>query len=251
MHTRSEGRRAGFTLIELLVVIAIIAILVALLLPALGRVKAQAKTTACLNNQKQLCLAWLMYGDDNGQWLPPKTFYLGPATPGGPSWVLGWLENNPDFSWPDNTNLLHLQNSLLAPYLASTAPLWRCPSDPSSSLIYGQRLPRVRSYSMNGFIDSTPNRRDLLRWRIFRRSNDIPVPSELFVTIDEREDTIEDGFFVVDTYLEPPWHYPEGIELPDTSHNLTGALLAKGYKKNDVAKIWGGNWLRIMRQVWG
>jgi len=47
------------------------------------------------------------------------------------------------------------------------------------------------------------------------------------------------------------WHFPDGIELPDTLYNLTGALLARGYKKEDIAKIWGGNWLRIMGQVWG
>ena len=139
----------GFTLIELLVVIAIIAILAALLLPGLGRAKAQAKTVACINNQRQLSLAWLMYTQDHDERLTPNTGYIGPATPGGPSWVLGWLENNPNYEWPDNTNILHLKNSLLAPYLASAVPLWRCPSDPSGSIFGGQRLPRVRSYSMN------------------------------------------------------------------------------------------------------
>ena len=62
---------------------------------------------------------------------------------------------------------------------------------------------------------------------------------------------IDSGNWSVETYPPPPWYYPEGIELPDTLYNLTGALLARGYKKEDVAKIWGGNWLRIMGQVWG
>jgi membrane dipeptidase len=52
-------------------------------------------------------------------------------------------------------------------------------------------------------------------------------------------------------YPEPPYYYPEGIELPKTLYNLTGALLARGYTENDVAKLWGGNWLRVMDQVWG
>src|SRR5207253_2234071 len=109
----------------------------------------------------------------------PNTWYINPWTPEGPSWVLGWLENNPNYEWPDNTNIWYLQNSLLAPYLASTAALWHCPSDPSSSLLDGQRLPRVRSYAMNGFTDSTPSRIDLLNWKVFQRATDIPFPSEL------------------------------------------------------------------------
>src|SRR5207248_7695705 len=76
----------GFTLIELLVVIAIIAILAALLLAGLGRAKSQAKTVACINNLRQLSLAWLMYGEDHDEWLPPNTGYINPATPRGPSW---------------------------------------------------------------------------------------------------------------------------------------------------------------------
>ena len=62
---------------------------------------------------------------------------------------------------------------------------------------------------------------------------------------------VDKGDWSPKTYPPPPWHYPEGIDLPDTLYNLTGALLAHGYKKEDIAKIWGGNWLRIMGQVWG
>jgi membrane dipeptidase len=62
---------------------------------------------------------------------------------------------------------------------------------------------------------------------------------------------VDSGDWSPKTYPPPPWHYPEGIELPDTLYNLTGALLARGYKQEDVAKIWGGNWLRIMSEVWG
>jgi prepilin-type processing-associated H-X9-DG protein len=130
------------------------------------------------------------------------------------------MENNPPYDWLDNTNILYLQNSLLAPYLASAVPLWRCPSDSSSSLIYGQRLPRVRSYSMNGFMDSTPGRIDMLNWKIFQRSTDISVPSDLFVMIDEREDSIEDGFFVVDVYEPRPLMY----SAPRSAHNGGGVL---------------------------
>src|SRR5436309_4241532 len=64
--------RAGFTLIEMLVVVAIIAILAALLLPALAKAKCKAHGIYCLNNQKQLVLAWVMYADDNQDKLVPN-----------------------------------------------------------------------------------------------------------------------------------------------------------------------------------
>lgn len=62
---------------------------------------------------------------------------------------------------------------------------------------------------------------------------------------------VDRGAWSPETYPPPPWYYPEGIETPDTFYNLTGALLARGYTREDVSKIWGKNWLRIMSQVWG
>ena len=62
---------------------------------------------------------------------------------------------------------------------------------------------------------------------------------------------VDSGAWNPKAYPPPPYYYPEGIELPNTLHNLTGALLARGYTEEDVAKIWGGNWLRVMDKVWG
>lgn len=62
---------------------------------------------------------------------------------------------------------------------------------------------------------------------------------------------VDSGAWDPEAYPPPPYHYPQGMELPDTLYNLTGALMARGYKEEDIAKIWGGNWLRVMERVWG
>ncbi len=104
----------------------------------------------------------------------------------------GWLD--PGENWPDKTNTVYLTESLLAPYLARSIPVWRCPGDRSTTRFGSVRLPRVRSYAMNNFLNSL-NPEPWDPFDVFRRRTDMirPGPSMTFVFIDEREDSIQDG----------------------------------------------------------
>ena len=213
-RTGARGR-TGFTLIELLVVIAIIAILAAMLLPALTKAQAKAQGIQCLSNLRQLGIAWTLYSGDNGDRVPPNSG-LGDAK----TWVQGWLE-----AWstasanPDNTNTLYLTQSLLAPYQGKSIGIWRCLADKSGL---------VRSVSMNCWLngDSTPDQALglPLLYKVVRRASDMtaPAPSHTFVFLDERADSINDGFFGV--FMALTGSSAVLINYPASYHNGAGNL---------------------------
>jgi len=241
--TRKNG---GFTLIELLVVIAIIAILAAMLLPALARARLQAERATCMNNQHQLLVAWIMYPDDHlGQLVPNISTSWGPGG-GYPTWTtapswdgvrnkMGWVDD-PDHPLICNTNgpaLVADTKGLLGIYLSHNYKVFKCPGD----RVAGSTGPRVRSYSMNtmmnGFGDSQHlngvklNDDDTIgssgphtAYNYYQKYSAIinPRPSNAWVLIDEHGDSINDGFFWVNM-SSPVWE-----DVPASYHGESGCL---------------------------
>jgi prepilin-type N-terminal cleavage/methylation domain-containing protein len=190
----ARARRGAFTLIELLVVIAIIAILAAMLLPALSRAKAKAQGIQCMNNGKQLQLAWNMYALENTERVPPvDDNYLTVGTPA--EWSTNWCGGTmTDAS--NSTNELTLTLGLIYRYINSIK-VYKCPADNSGQ--YFPRAggaPRLRSISCNqtfskGLWLPTP------RFRTYKKTSDIMKPVDTWVFIDEEQHSINDGGFAV------------------------------------------------------
>lgn len=198
MH-RNKNDITGFTLIELLIVIAIIAILAAILLPVLEKAEERAKAVYCMNNQKQLVMAWLMYADDNQNYCCPN--YEGQQT-GNPdnAWVVedweSFAANN-----PVNTNLAELTSGLLYPYTKSVR-MYKCPSDTYQCTEGGASYPRLRSVSCNYFIEggslasggtSISAYSSSPPYTAFNKINCIMHPSDIWVFVDENDRSINDG----------------------------------------------------------
>jgi prepilin-type N-terminal cleavage/methylation domain-containing protein/prepilin-type processing-associated H-X9-DG protein len=210
------SRKFGFTLIELLVVIAIIAILAALLLPALARAKEQSKGISCMNNKKQMMLASIMYSDDFQDLLIPNQPQ--DEDPNQTNWVTVTMDWSPANT--DNTNAAKLVNptySKLAYYIKNPA-CFKCPSDPSFVVTRG---PRVRTTSANQAVGTLwvsacsgarpangpvtgqwltgANDDCQTTWQTYGKVSQMtkPGPAMTYVFLDENPDTINDAGFAV------------------------------------------------------
>ena len=229
-------RSRAFTLIELLVVIAIIAILASMILPALAKAKSKAKGIMCMNNTKQLMIAWHMYADEYKDHITAS--YSGAPGSSPPEWVDGFMDFNAGN--PANYDVTaNLTKSPLWPYCGMNAGIFKCPADNSTVLDnMNRRVPRIRSISMNPFmggvdgsgLDASMSINS--SYQTFKTLSTMRQPSQEFVFLDENEDSINDGWFALSMAGYQPAGPNKLINWPAYYHNrAAGFAFADGHSE--------------------
>ena len=211
----ANTKRGGFTLIELLVVIAIIAILAAMILPAMSKAKDKAKGTHCINNLKQLTLGWIMYTGDNNDTLPRNAGAFQVALSmsdttllANGAWCHGEMGNQYGANGESATDTRLITAGTLWSYSKSLG-IYKCPADKKTAVYNGKELPTNRSMSMNAYLNPVGPPNDGKKY--FKLTHiTAPSPVDLFVFIDECPAHINDPSFWCNAW--------EGA----TVHNLGG-----------------------------
>jgi prepilin-type processing-associated H-X9-DG protein len=220
---RSSGSHGGaFTLVELLVVTGMVALGALMLAPALARTSVRNPALQCMSNLQQLQRAHAMYAEDNSGRLVQN---LGSSSQDLGNWAAGWMDWASGSPTGANTNPQYLTNAALGPYTARAVRIYKCPADKFPSQIG----PRLRSYSINGFVGGTTEQTlyGYTTYRIFLKDSDFtaPGPAKTCVFADEHPDSINDGLLGMLMPAAGSWPtYTTWEDVPASYHNGAGAF---------------------------
>lgn len=221
-----QHRQSAFTLTELVAVLCVLVLLGVVLAPVLGRTHPAVSAVQCLNNLRQLSVAWKMYADDSrGKLAPNADGPLAGRNISVPSWAGGYLDFT---SSTDNTNTELLLNhsaypngAYLGAYVRTPLP-YRCPADTSKFTNASPPVPRVRTVSMSNRVGDQAS-----SWSGVGTTPMFPTlcaasavrSSDLFVFVEEREDSINDPVFIVDP--DTPYTL---VNIPAAYHGAAGTF---------------------------